>query len=119
MNPNDMKDIETYGDCLFLIQEFYRKLLNDKQIGHFFEDLDLSTHIPNVADFWAFVLIDKPGYANNMMTAHARLDLKEPDFTRWLELFHATINENFSGEKADLAIERSRLIAWTMRSKMN
>lgn len=114
-----MKEIETYEDCIFLIEEFYKKLLSDDQIAHFFVDLDLSTHIPKVADFWAFVLIDKPGYANNMMTAHARLDLKEPDFQRWLELFHETIRENFYGEKADLAIERSKLIAWTMKTKMN
>lgn len=114
-----MKDIQTYEDCLLLIDAFYQKLLEDEQIGHFFKDLDLSTHIPRVADFWAFVLIDKPGYANNMMTAHARLDLKECDFERWLELFHETIHENFIGEKADLSIERSKLITWTMKSKMN
>lgn len=114
-----MRDIETYEDCIFLIEEFYKKLLKDDLIAHFFADLDLTKHIPKVADFWAFVLIDKPGYANNMMTAHARLDLKEPDFQRWLELFHKTIQENFAGEKADLAIERSKLIAWTMKTKMN
>jgi hemoglobin len=114
-----MRDIETYNDCLLLIRKFYDKLLHDEQISHFFTELDLSTHIPKVADFWAFVLIDKPGYSNNMMTAHARLDLKEPDFQRWLELFHETIHELFEGEKADLAIERSKLIAWTMKTKMN
>lgn len=113
-----MRDIQTYEDCLALIQAFYDKLLSDQQIGHFFQALDLITHIPRVADFWAFVLIDQPGYTNNMMTAHAKLTLTEKDFERWLSLFHATIDEHFSGEKANLAKERSRLIAWTMRSKM-
>lgn len=113
-----MKDIETYEDCLLLIEKFYDKLLADEQIAHFFTDLDLKTHIPKVADFWAFILIDKPGYNNNMMTAHARLDLHDEDFQRWLELFHETINELFSGEKANLAIERSTLVAWTMKSKL-
>lgn len=112
-----MKDIETYEDCILLIEKFYDKLLKDEQISHFFIDLDLSTHIPKVADFWAFILIDKPGYANNMMSAHARLNLKGDDFKRWLELFHQTIHELFAGEKADLAIERSKLVAWTMESK--
>jgi hemoglobin len=93
--------------------------LADEQIAHFFVDLDLSSHIPKVADFWAFVLIDKPGYNNNMMTAHASLDLKESNFERWLVLFHQTISEHFNGEKANLAIERSKLIAWTMKSKMH
>ena len=113
-----MKDITTYEDCIELIEKFYVKLLKDERIAHFFTELDLQTHIPHVADFWAFILIDKPGYANNMMTAHARLQLKEEDFNQWLNLFHQTIEENFEGEKANLAIERSRLIAWTMKTKM-
>ena len=113
-----MKDIETYEDCLLLITKFYDKLLIDDQIGHFFEQLDLTHHIPKVADFWAFVLIDQTGYANNMMTAHSKLELKASDFERWLALFHESINELFEGEKATLAIERSKLIAWTMKSKM-
>lgn len=114
-----MRDIETYEDCRLLIEKFYEKLLADEQISHFFIGLDLSHHIPKVADFWAFVLIDRSGYNNNMMTAHARLALNESDFERWLRLFHETIAEQFTGEKANLAIERSKLIAWTMKSKMN
>jgi hemoglobin len=111
-------DITTYEDCLLLIRKFYDKLLTDDTIAHFFVGLDLEEHIPRVAYFWAFLLIDKPGYNNNMMTAHAKLELKEKDFERWLALFHATINEHFAGEKAELAKQRSTLIAWTMRSKM-
>ena len=70
-------DITTYEDCLLLIRKFYDKLPTDDTIAHFFVDLDLEEHIPRVADFWAFLLIDKPGYNNNMMTAHAKLELKE------------------------------------------
>ncbi len=113
-----MKDIQTYDDCLLLIENFYEKLLLDDQIGHFFKNLPLDAHIPKVADFWAFILIDKPGYANNMMQAHAKLDLKAEDFDQWLKLFHETIDEHFFGEKAKMAKERSTLIAWTMRSKL-
>jgi len=113
------KDIETYEDCVLLIEKFYDKLLLDEEIAHYFVELDLASHIPKVADFWAFILVDKPGYANNMMGAHARLELKENDFKRWLVLFHQTVEENFEGEKANLAKERSNLIAWTMSAKMN
>lgn len=112
------RDIETYEDVLQLISRFYDRLLVDEQISHFFIELDLEKHIHHVADFWAFVLIDQAGYANNMMTAHSKLELKASDFERWLVLFHDTINELFEGEKANLAIERSKLIAWTMKSKM-
>ena len=113
-----MKDIETYEECHFLIERVYDKLLTDEHIGHYFQSLDLSKHIPRVADFWAFILLDKSGYTGNMMDAHARLPLKGTDFDHWLALFHQTVNEQFSGEKAKLAIERSSLIAWTMKSKL-
>ena len=113
-----MKDIETYDEVLFLVERFYVKLIKDPQIGHFFQSLDLSIHIPRVADFWAFILIDRPGYSGNMMDAHAKLPLQEADFDRWLLLFHETIYEYFVGEKATLAKDRSTLIAWTMRSKL-
>jgi hemoglobin len=113
-----MKDIETYEDCLVLITKFYDKLMFDEEIGHFFQQVNLSHHIPKVTDFWAFILIDKQGYSNNMMAAHAKLDLHESDFKRWLHLFHETIGEHFHGEKANLAIERSKLVAWTMTSKL-
>lgn len=113
-----MTDIKTYEDCIILIEKFYAKLLSDKDISHYFAELDLKTHIPRVADFWAFILVDKAGYSNNMMAAHAKLALGEKDFKQWLRLFHETIQENFEGEKANLAIERSKLIAWTMSSKM-
>lgn len=114
-----MRDIKTYDDCLLLITKFYDKLMVDEEIGHFFQQIDLSLHIPKVTDFWALILIDHPGYTNNMMGAHAKLDLQEADFKRWLYLFHETTTEHFQGEKANLAIERSKLIAWTMTAKLN
>jgi hemoglobin len=113
-----MKDIESYEDILLLIRRFYDKLLVDDQISHFFTTLDLEKHIPNVADFWSFILIDKIGYTNNMMNAHAHLHLQKDDYNRWLKLFHETVKEHFAGSKADLAVERSSLIALTMEHKL-
>lgn len=112
-----MNDITTYQDCLFLVDEFYKKLLVDDEISHFFVELDLEEHLPRVAKFWAFILLDESGYTANMMTAHASLQFKETDFERWLSLFHQTLSEHFEGEKADLAKERSKLIAITLRHK--
>lgn len=112
-------DIRSYEDCLQLIEHFYTKLLKDPVIGHYFADLNLKEHIPRVADFWAFVLIDKAGYQGNMMTAHAKLPLNIEDFDRWLALFKTSVNELFHGEKSEMAIQRSEQIAWTMKSKLD
>ncbi len=112
-----MKDIETYTEIEDFVKKFYKKLLLDAQIGHFFQELNLESHLPQVADFWAFILIDQAGYSGNMMTAHSKLDLSKSDFEQWLKLFHETIRENFEGTKASLAIERSTLIALTLKPK--
>ncbi|MCE2712708.1 MAG: group III truncated hemoglobin [Cryomorphaceae bacterium] len=115
---NEKRDITTIQDLEFLIRKFYDKLLVDEQIGHFFIKLNLEEHIPKVASFWAFIALDSPGYKGNMMEAHAKLELKTADFERWLNLFHQTIHEYFTGETADFIVQRSSLIAWTMQSKL-
>jgi truncated hemoglobin YjbI len=44
--------------------------------------------------------------------------LKKEHFAQWLKLFNETINQNWVGEKANLAKERAYLIGWTIESKM-
>lgn len=112
-----MKEIESTKDITLLIELFYDKLLHDEETRPLFEQLDLKAHIPRVVQFWAFILLDSPGYQANMMEKHAHLPLTESLFEKWLFLFHQTIDELYTGEKAELAKQRSTLIAWTMKSK--
>lgn len=112
-----MKAIESKQDVELLIDTFYQKLVKDELVSHFFTKLDLEKHLPRVVQFWSFILLDEAGYSANMMEKHARLDLDETAFDRWLKLFHETIDEFFTGEKAELAKQRATLIAWTMKTK--
>lgn len=112
-----MKEIESKEDVELLIETFYQKLIGDELVSHFFSGLNLPEHLPRVVQFWSFILLDEAGYSANMMEKHARLDLNEESFDRWLKLFHETVDQFFTGEKADLAKQRSTLIAWTMKTK--
>lgn len=112
-----MKEIQSKADVELLIDVFYQKLLKDELVSHFFVHLDLKEHLPKVVQFWSFILLDEAGYSANMMERHARLDLNEASFDRWLKLFHETVDDFFTGEKAELAKQRSSLIAWTMKTK--
>ncbi len=67
--------------------------------------------------FWAFILFDEAGYTTNMTEAHAHLNLNKELVDRWVNLFHATIDSNFTGEKAELAKQKASLIGWTMAIK--
>jgi hemoglobin len=112
-----MKEIESKEDVELLVETFYQKLVKDELVSHFFSKLDLKEHLPRVVQFWSFILLDEAGYSANMMEKHAKLDLNEASFERWLKLFHETVDQFFVGEKADLAKQRATLIGWTMKTK--
>ncbi|CAN5617075.1 hypothetical protein BH24ACI3_BH24ACI3_13650 [soil metagenome] len=116
-----MKDIENRQDIDQLMQRFYTKALGDDVIGYIFTDvakLDLEHHLPIIGDFWETIVFQTGVYAKhgrNPLQVHGELNLKTPlelpHFKRWLELFDATVDESFAGERADFIKLRARAIA--------
>src|SRR5262245_28163924 len=104
------KDIENREDIELLVREFYEKVKKDPVIGYIFNDLarvNWDKHLPVMFDFWENTLFFTGTYAGNPMKSHERLHqlytLNEKHFAQWLELFIATVNNLFEGEKAELA----------------
>lgn len=121
-----MKDILSREDIVLVVNEFYRKALNDREIGHFFNkvvQLDLQKHIPVICDFWEMVIFGSGPYKSNPMEKHFALHEKsaiEPHhFRKWLELWEATIKSKFEGPRADEAINRAKTIAGVMQLKLD
>ena len=125
-----MKDIETRQDIEKLLKIFYEKAFADETIGYIFRDvakLDLAEHLPVIADFWEMMLLGtinfQEKYKRSPMLKHIVLNEKEPllreHFQQWLKIFFQTIDENFSGEKADSAKARAGAIANTMFMKVS
>lgn len=120
-----MKDIETGEDVAQLIDSFYKKVITDPLIGRFFTEvvqLSWEEHIPVIVSFWSTILLDEGSYKGNPMLRHIeinRLSPLEPQhFERWLMIWEATVSKNFSGEKAALAIQRAKGIAYVMQMKI-
>jgi hemoglobin len=120
-----MPDITHRKDLELLIDAFYKKALKDELIQHFFTEvvqLDWEQHIPLIVDFWESSLLGTGNYKGNPMSAHLQLDRKSPlepaHFDRWLKLWEETVNENFDGETANLAISRAQQIAQLMQFKI-
>ncbi len=115
------KDIETRADIDALMNEFYAKAIADDEIGYIFTDvmkLDLEKHLPVIGDFWESLLLGKNVYqqhGRNPLQVHAEINEKSPleikHFRRWLEIFRATVDENFTGVRADFAKMRAEAIA--------
>ncbi len=71
-----MKDIQERKDIELLVDEFYKKVLKDDVIGHFFTEvvqLDWEKHIPIMYDFWETTLLGNIKYKGNPMVKHIEL----------------------------------------------
>jgi hemoglobin len=118
---NEMPDIEDRDDIDRLMREFYSVAIADATIGYIFTDvakLDLDHHLPIIGDFWETILFQTGSYSQygrNPLSVHAALNAKEPlrfdHFTRWLEIFVATVDANFEGPRAEFLKMRARAIA--------
>ena len=117
-------DIQTREDIDLLMHVFYKQALVDDVIGYIFTDvakLDLEHHLPIIGDFWESLLFGTGSYAShgrNPLLVHKELDAKSSlnreHFERWLEIFTATVDDLFAGERADHIKVRAVAIAARM-----
>lgn len=118
-------DIVTRQDIEKLVVSFYDKVKTDETIGFIFNSvvkMDWVHHTKVIVDFWETILLDNPVYQKNAMEVHYTLNrimpLQEQHFAAWLQLFFATVDELYMGEKAALAKKRAASIASLMQFKM-
>lgn len=116
-----LKDIENRADINRLMDVFYKRAFADDVIGYIFTDvakLDLEKHLPMIGDFWDSMIFGSGKYqkhGRNPMMIHGELSAESPltfrHFNRWLEIFTASVDEMFAGERADLIKMRANAIA--------
>ncbi|MGF6845957.1 hemoglobin [Chitinophaga sp. W3I9] len=122
----EKREIANRDDIILLVNSFYDKVKADDLIGFIFNDVakvDWPHHLPIMYNFWEGILLDGGNYKGNVMDPHFKLNklipLEPAYFDRWLQLFEATVAENFTGEKAALAVTRARSVKGIMSFKMN
>lgn len=121
-----MKDISSRADIELLLQTFYKEALKDPSIGMYFTEvveINLEEHIPEITDFWEQQLFQSKVYKKNVIAIHKNINvlkaLNKTHFDTWLYLFTKTVDQTFSGEKAELIKTRALSIATIMQLKMN
>ena len=112
-------DIETEQDITLLVDVFYDAVLKHEGLAPFFSHLDFEKHKPKMVHFWSFVVLDKPGYTTNVFDKHVGMDLNQELFNEWVRLFHATVDEHFSGERANNIKLRASILGFTFGSKFS
>ena len=72
-----MNDLESPEDVSFLVDVFYKKILEDETLSPFFAHIDFEKHKPRMEHFWNFVLFDKSGYTTNVTDVHTSMKIKK------------------------------------------
>lgn len=115
-------DIQNRHDIEQFVNEFYGKVRADEVLNPIFAskipDEAWPAHLQRMYAFWSAILFSETGFQGNPMQKHFSLPIGEAHFERWLQLFNHTIDENFSGAKADEAKTRAAAIAGIMNFKI-
>ena len=114
-----LSDLCTRSDVEILVNTFYEKVRQDLLLAPVFRHVDFPKHLPTMYNFWASMLLGDQSYQGNPFQKHLHLNVQSPHFSRWLELFVLTVDENFVGLKADEAKSRAQSIAGVWQHKLN
>ncbi len=107
-----------HKDITLLVDSFYTKVRSDEKLGPVFKEVDWSRHLPRMVDFWSSIVLGSQAFQGDPFQKHAHLPIDSSHFNRWLKLFNETVNEHFSGFKADEVKSRARSIAGIFQHKM-
>jgi hemoglobin len=113
-----MKEIAQREDIILLVNNFYEKVKMDDLLGPLFAHVNWPAHLPVMYKFWSSMLLGEQSYQGNPFQKHVALAIGAEHFDRWLELFHLTVEENFSGDKASELKDRARSIAGVWQYKL-
>lgn len=117
-----MNDIEAVADIKVLVDSFYEKVRADELLSPVFAariaDDDWGRHLQRMYDFWSSVLLREGNYLGNPFAKHIDLPISDEHFSSWITLFTATVDENFTGERADEAKLRAQKIGLLFSTKL-
>ena len=107
------------GDLFDLLREFYDELDRDPLVGPYFAVVDMSEHLPRIANFWSTLVFGTRRYSGNAFQPHARLEgLTSEHFGRWLATFEEVIDRHSAGRHAEEMKTAAHRIAYSMQLRM-
>jgi hemoglobin len=119
------KDIESKREIEILVDAFYSKVKTDELIGYIFTDIaqvNWEKHLPIMYSFFENMLFYTGSYTGNPMELHKHINrlfpLTAAHFARWNLLFNTSVDELFTGEKAELVKQRAKSISAVMQIKI-
>lgn len=118
---SESNDIASIEDIQTLVDNFYGKIKVDLLLGEIFNSVIRDRwpeHLEKMYRFWQTVLLGEHTYYGSPFPPHAQLPVEQRHFNAWLKLWHETIDEHFTGAKADEAKWRGDKMAVMFLSKI-
>jgi len=113
--------ILSLDDIKLLVDTFYQRIQTDDLLGPIFNERIQDrwpVHLEKMYRFWQTVLLEEHTYFGAPFPPHAHLPVDHQHFDKWLALFTETIDELFTGEKADEAKWRAGKMAEMFQHKI-
>ena len=118
--PSSKGDIQSGEGVQLMVNSFYSNARLDPLLGPIFDRviIDWQEHLPTMYQFWERLLFGFSDYSGNPFQKHLNLSLDKEHFAIWVRIFIQTIDENFSGLKAEEAKRLARNIAGSFQLRM-
>ncbi|MBI2274283.1 MAG: group III truncated hemoglobin [Bacteroidetes bacterium] len=116
-----LQDIGTLDDIKQLVNRFYDQVRADTLLGLVFEtriENRWPKHLEKMYSFWQTVLLGEHTYEGRPFPPHAELPVDHQHFAQWMQLFTATIDEMFAGNKTEEAKWRAARMAEMFEMKL-
>ena len=110
----EQHDILSLDDVRQLVDTFYGKVQQDEMLAPIFNSRIQDRwpeHLEKMYRFWQTLLLEEHTYFGAPFPPHAKLPVEHLHFEKWLTLFQDTVNELFTGEKAEEAKWRGNKMA--------
>ncbi|MDB4887886.1 MAG: globin [Gemmatimonadetes bacterium] len=89
-------------DLLPLLTDFYTRVERDALLAPYFAAVDMSAHMPRIADFWSTLIFHTGRYSGNAFRPHLSMPgLTAEHFAHWLQTLEATVDAHAAGPAAE------------------
>lgn len=115
------KELIDIDDIKSLVDTFYQKVRSDALLSPVFNERigdQWDFHLEKMYRFWQTVLLGEHTYLGSPFPPHATLPITHAHFQQWLNLFKATVDELFTGEKAEETKVRADKIAEMFEARL-
>ncbi|HEY0971026.1 MAG TPA: group III truncated hemoglobin [Gemmatimonadales bacterium] len=111
----DLRDEDLHD----LLVDFYDAVARDDLLAPYFAAVDMSEHIPVIADFWSTLIFHSGRYQRNAFRPHLEMPgLAPTHFSRWIATLERTVDERFAGPAAEAMKDYGHRVAYSMQLRL-